>query len=120
MPRVEYLLTYTFHLDTSRSRQTVPALPDNLYQLVNILTDGDKNSLSKAIYSESSKFFGGHGINLRRDASAMEDNSKLDPERVYVFWHMVAYITCEAIRLSETTPGVDENGALTGEEVSPQ
>lgn len=117
---VEYLLTYTFHLDTSRSRQTVPALPDQLYQVVHVATDGDKQSLAKAIYAESAKFFGGTGVNLRLDSGSMEDNSKLDKQRIYVLWHMVAYITCKETRITGNTPGINEKGELTDEKVTLQ
>ena len=94
---------------------TIPPLPDVLYHPVHIATEGDKESLAEAIYKESAKFFGGNGINLRRDSSAMEDGTKLDTSRVYVFWHMVAYITCKTTRLTQNTPDMDEKGNLTGE-----
>ena len=118
MANVEYLITYTFHLDVSRSRMT--GLPDKMYHKAHIATDGTKEALSAAIYSESKKFFGGMGMNLRIDASAMEDNSKLDHSKIYLLWHMVSHISSTTTKLTSNTPGMDENGNVATEGISLQ
>lgn len=119
MADVEYLITYTFHLDVSRSRMV--GLPDQLYKTAHVNTDGTKEGLARAIYGESAKFFGGAGINLRLDESALQDNSKLDPQRIYLYHHMISHISSESKRLTGITPGLDrETGDQTDEKVTLQ
>lgn len=113
--RVEYLITYIFHLDVSRSRMV--GLPDEMYHIAHIATDGTKEGLAKAIYAESRKFFGGMGVNLRIDPSAMEDNDKIDYTKLYLLWHMVSHITSTTKRLTTNTPGLDDDGSQTDEKV---
>jgi len=116
MPDVEYLITFTFHLDVSRSR--LCGLPDKLHKTIHVNTDGSKEGLARAIYAESSKFFGGTGVNLRFDETALQDNSKLDPSRLYIYHHMIAYLTSTSKRLTGLTPGLDrETGEQNDEEV---
>jgi hypothetical protein len=108
-PRVEYLITYTFHLDISRSRMI--GLPDEIQDTVHVATDGTMEALKRAITTESKKYFGGAGVNLRLNgANQMEDEKRLDNDRVYVLWHMISFISQKTQRLTATTPGLQDNG----------
>jgi hypothetical protein len=95
-------------------------LPDQMYHTAHVATDGTKEGLVNAIYAESRKFFGGVGMNLRIDESAMEDPSKLDYSKLYLLWHMVSHITSTTKRLTGTTPNIDNQGNITDEKVTLQ
>ncbi len=117
-PRVEYLLTFTFHLDVSRSRMV--GLPDKIDVTHHIATDGTTEGLKGAIYSESKSYFGGQGVNLRVENRETEDENKLDPKRIYLLWHMVSHLTHKAQRLVANTPGLKDDGTYDGEGVVKQ
>ena len=117
-PRVEYLITYTFHLDISRSR--LVGLPDEIIDVCHIATDGSTEALKGAIYQESKKYFGGQGVNLRVDGRQIEDSEKLDVQRIYLLWHMVAYLSQTTQRLVSNTPGLQDDGNYNPEGVIKQ
>ena len=117
-PRVEYIITYTFHLDISRSRFV--GLPDTIDDVCHVATDGTPEGLKVAIYHESKKYFGGVGVNLRFDPVTMEDDKKPDPQRLYLPWHMITHLTQNTRRLHSVTPGLGDDGTYNPEGVVPQ
>jgi len=117
-PRVEYLVTYTFHLDISRSRMV--GLPDTIEDTAHIATDGSPSALKQAIFVESKKYFGGQGVNLRLDGRQLEDENKMATDRIYLLWHMVSHLTQKTQRLTAVTPGLQDNGTYNPEGVVTQ
>lgn len=124
---VEYLLTYTFHLDPIQAPML--GLPQKMYDVKHIATDGSKDSIRDAINRESIPYLSfpnglpKTGVTLRVDPSAMEDTTKLDTDRIYIFNNLIRAITCKAKRMTGETPQVDLDGILTtqdGKEVKVQ
>lgn len=113
---VEYLLTFTFHLDPIQA--PLLGLPQKMFDVKHVATDGSKDSLVEAVNRESLPYLSfpnglpKTGVTLRKDPSAMEDNNIVDTDRIYIFNNLIRAITCKQQRLTGETPAVLD-GILT-------
>lgn len=113
---VEYLITYTFHLDPIRA--ALIGLPAKMTDMKHVATDGSKEMLVEAVNRESVQYLNFPngmprvGVALRVDPSALENPAIVDMGRIFIFHNMICAITAEHKRLTGETPHI-EGGVLT-------
>ena len=124
---VEYLLTFTFHLDPIQAPML--GLAQKMYDVKHVATDGTKDSLVEAVNRESQPYIAypnglpKTGITLRKDPSAMEGADMIDTDRIFIMNNLIRAITVTTKRMTGETPQVDLDGILStldGKEVKPQ
>ena len=124
---VEYLLTFTFHLDPIQAPML--GLAQKMYDVKHVATDGSKDSLVEAVNRESSPYISypngmpKTGVTLRKDPSSMEGSNMIDTDRIFIMNNLIRAITVTTKRLTGETPTTDLDGILTtqdGKEVKVQ
>lgn len=124
---VEYLLTFTFHLDPIQAPML--GLAQKMYDVKHVATDGSKDSLVEAVNRESLPYISypngmpKTGVTLRKDPSSMEGQNMIDTDRIFIMNNLIRAITVKTQRLTGETPQVDLDGVLStqdGKEVKLQ
>lgn len=124
---VEYLLTFTFHLDPIQAPML--GLAQKMFDVKHVATDGSKDALVDAVNRESQPYISYSngtpktGISFRKDPSAMEDSAIIDTDRIFIFNNLIRAITVKTQRLTGETPQPDLDGVLStrdGKEIKPQ
>ena len=117
--QVEYLLTFTFHLDPIQA--PLLGLPQKMYDVKHVATDGSKDMLVEAVNRESLPYISfpngmpKTGVTLRKDPSSMEDATIIDTDRIYLMNNLIRCITCKHQRLTGETPSVVDDVLMTSD-----